>query len=225
MDNEGREKFWNVLKDLHNNDETSRNMLTEASKWPESLCRFRPVSEQSLQRLQENKLFFSSADHYDDPFDTYFYINADQIVPIYEEIRKSLLVGNVEVIGNLRQIAKLAGQDPDVFVNVLSNTTLDFPQLKRQLMMIRKSIQRRLFSICFCEDPYNETLWIKYAENYSGFVLIYDLAHPSTFLCGTEKDCQNCISAIERPYIYLVYYSDIRYDATKCALGILLMEK
>ncbi len=225
MDNKGREKFWNVLKDLHNNDEVSMNMLTEASKRPETLCRFRPVSEHSLQQLQENKLFFSSSDHYDDPFDTYFYTDVDQMVPVYEEMRKDLLEGNTAFADKLRQIAKLTGQAPEIFVSMLSNGALDFAQLKGQLMTVRNSIQRRLFSICFCEDPYNETLWLKYAGNYSGFVQIYDLNSIDTFLCGTGKECQNCISAKERPYIYPVYYSDIRYDATKYALGIWLMEK
>ena len=70
MDNNERKNFWDVLKNLHNNDEASMSMLTEVSKRPETLCRFRPVNEHSLQQLQENKLFFSSADHYDDPFDT-----------------------------------------------------------------------------------------------------------------------------------------------------------
>ena len=225
MDNNEREKFWNVLKNLHNNDEASMNMLTEASHKPKTLCRFRPVSEHSLQQLQENKLFFSSADHYDDPFDTYFYIDVDQMVPVYEEMRKDLLEGNTEFADKLRQIAKLTGQEPETFVNTLSNGALDFAQLKGQLTMVHNSIQRRLFSICFCEDPYNETLWLKYANNYSGFVQIYDLSCPETFMCGTETACLNCISANERPYTYPVYYSDMRYDATKYALGIWLMEK
>ena len=225
MDNNERKKFWDVLKNLHNNDEASISMLTEASKRPETLCRFRPVNEHSLQQLQENKLFFSSANHYDDPFDTYFYIDVDQMVPVYEEMRKDLLEGNTEFTDKLRQIAKLTDQEPEIFVNMLSNEALDFAQLKGQLTMVRNSIQRRLFSICFCEDPYNETLWLKYANNYSGFVQIYDFTCPETFMCGTETACLNCISAKERPYTYPVYYSDMRYDATKYALGIWLMEK
>lgn len=225
MDNNERKKFWDVLKNLHNNDEASISMLTEASKRPETLCRFRPVNEHSLQQLQENKLFFSSANHYDDPFDTYFYIDVDQMVPVYEEMRKDLLEGNTEFTDKLRQIAKLTDQEPEIFVNMLSNGALDFAQLKGQLTMVRNSIQRRLFSICFCEDPYNETLWLKYANNYSGFVQIYDFTCPETFMCGTETACLNCISAKERPYTYPVYYSDMRYDATKYALGIWLMEK
>ena len=225
MDNNERKKFWDVLKNLHNNDEASMSMLTEVSKRPETLCRFRPVNEHSLQQLQENKLFFSSANHYDDPFDTYFYIDVDQMVPVYEEMRKDLLEGNTEFTDKLRQIAKLTDQEPEIFVNMLSNGALDFAQLKGQLTMVRNSIQRRLFSICFCEDPYNETLWLKYANNYSGFVQIYDFTCPETFMCGTETACLNCISAKERPYTYPVYYSDMRYDATKYALGIWLMEK
>ena len=225
MDNNERKNFWDVLKNLHNNDEASMSMLTEVSKRPETLCRFRPVNEHSLQQLQENKLFFSSANHYDDPFDTYFYIDVDQMVPVYEEMRKDLLEGNTEFTDKLHQIAKHTDQEPEIFVNMLSNEALDFAQLKGQLTMVRNSIQRRLFSICFCEDPYNETLWLKYANNYSGFVQIYDFTCPETFMCGTETACLNCISAKERPYTYPVYYSDMRYDATKYALGIWLMEK
>lgn len=225
MDNMGREKFWNVLKELHDDSESSLSMLTEASKWPSTICRFRPVSEHSLQQLEENKLFFSSADHYDDPFDTYFYIDVDQMVPVYDELRNDLLKGNEEFVNKLRQIAKFADMKPDTFIDMLSNISLDFTELKGQLTMVRNMIQRRFFSICFCEDPYNESLWLKYAENYSGFVQLYDLASPDTFLCGTEMICRDCIQARERPYIFPIYYSDDRYDATKYALGIWLMGK
>ncbi|MCM1530581.1 MAG: DUF2971 domain-containing protein [Alistipes sp.] len=140
-------------------------------------------------------------------------------------MRKSLLEGNAEIVNALHQIALAAGKHPDELVKMLSNEFLDFTKFKGQLMGIRNSIQRKLFSICFCEDEYNETLWLKYAGNYSGFVLVYDMESPDTFMCGKEEQCQNCNSAKERPYIYPVYYSDVRYDATKYASGIWLMEK
>ena len=225
MDNKGREKFWNVLKELHDKSESTISMLTDVSKRPATLCRFRPVSEHSLQQLQENKLFFSSSDHYDDPFDTYFYIDVDQMIPVYEEMRKSLFEGNKEFINILHQIAEFVGQRPEAFINMLSTQPPNFAELKGQLMTVRNSIQRRLFSVCFCEDPYNETLWLKYAGNYSGFVQIYNLESLDTFLCGTMEICRDCNMARERPYIYPVYYSDFRYDATKYALGIWVMEK
>lgn len=225
MDNEGRKKFWDVLSGLHDNKKEHVDALMDASPWPETLCRFRHVSENSLRQLNDNKLFFSSADRYDDPFDTYFYINVDQMVPVYEELRDRLLKGNKELIDVLHQIATMTGQEPEAFVNMLSNETVNFTQLKGQLREIRNSMQRKMFSICFCENPYNETLWLKYAENYSGFVLVYDLKDRATFICGTENDCKNCRMAIERPYIYPVYYSNTKYDATKFATGVWLMDR
>lgn len=46
-----------------------------------------------------------------------------------------------------------------------------------------------------------------------------------TFLCGKEDTCENCISAIEKPGIYPVYYTDEAYNATKFGLASLLWER
>lgn len=67
------------------------------------------------------------------------------MVPVYEELRANLLEGNTEFANKLRQIVNLTGQEPEIFVNMLSNGALDFAQLKGQLMMVRNSLQRRLF--------------------------------------------------------------------------------
>ena len=225
MDAKGREIFWKVLKDIHDNAEHNVKKLMDASPWPEKLCRFRSVSESTLQQLNDNKIFFSSADYYDDPFDTYFYINVSQMVPAYEEMRDRLLKEDKEFIELLHRIAAVIGQEPKAFVNILSSESLNFMHLKEQLQEVRKMMQQRMFSICFCEEPYNETLWLKYAQNYSGFVQVYDFKNPATFLCGTEDNCQNCRMAVERPSIYPVFYSDTRYDATKFAIGVWLMDR
>ena len=224
MDNKGREAFWNVLMGLHDDSEESMNSLRAASAWPKQLCRFRSVTEHSLQQLNENKMFFSSANFYDDPFDTYFYTNVKQFMPFYEMMRKALDDGNVDTINTLRQLATTVGLNPDVFVSGLFNGSLDFPILQGKMTDVRSFIQKGLYSICFCEDPYNETLWLKYAANYSGFVQIYDMEDQNTFLCGKEDVCKNCISEKIRPNIYPVYYSDKRYDATKYAFGVLVLD-
>lgn len=224
MDNNGREKFWKVLENLHDNSAESQKQLTDASPWPKTLCRFRSVSKNSLQQLNDNKLFYSSANYYDDPFDTYFYINVEQMIPKYEQIREDLFVGKGKIMNTVNQIAVFTGQNPQMLVRDLINNSLDFKKLEGSLMKIRDSIQQQLFSICFCEDEYNETLWLKYAGNYSGFVQIYDLENPDTFMCGKSKECPNCITAKDPLYFYPVYYSDERYDATNFALGAWLID-
>ena len=225
MDRAGREQFWDIMKNLHSNDEESIKEMVKASTWPKYLCRFRPATESALQQLNENKQFFSSANHYDDPFDTYFYINLEQLLPIYREMRKALDEENEEFLQQLHQIAIFAGQAPDKFVNLLIAEKPDFEKINDQLLAIRTWVQSSLFSICFCEDPYNETLWLKYAQNYSGFVQVYDMGDPNTFICGKEEACRECSSAKARPNIYPIYYSDARYDATKYALSMYLIEK
>lgn len=225
MDSKGRSNFWEKLEKCHNNSKEQIDNLVKASKQPKMLCRFRSVNEQTLQQLQENKLFFSSADHYDDPFDTYFYINVEQMSSAYNDMKEALSNRNKEFEDSLKQISILTGQDSNTFVEMLSKELLNFEELKGTLKEIRNSIQCKLFSICFCENPYNETLWLKYANNYAGFVQIYDLDSLDTILCGKEDACKNCIMAEQFPYLYPMYYSDEKYDATKFAVGVFLMDK
>lgn len=225
MDEKGRDNFWNVLKDIHDYTEQNVKKLMDASPWPEKLCRFRSVSEGTLQQLNDNMLLFSSANYYDDPFDTYFYINVDKMIPAYLEMQDKLRNDDKDFIDKLNQIAVAIDQEPNVFVDMILNDSLNFQQLEGNLREIRNSMQRKMFSICFCENPYNDTLWLKYAKNYSGFVQVYDLKDPNTFLYGSEEKCRNCIMEKDRPYIYPVYYSNTRYDATKFALGVWLMDK
>lgn len=224
MDNCERKKFWNILKNLHDNNEESRISLASASKWPNQLCRFRSVTNQSLQQLNENKLYFSSANYYDDPFDTYFYINIKPLFQIYEPIRNALDNKNDDVINQLHVLAKKIRLNSNEFVSELTNSSIDFPGLNLKMLDVRSYIQKGLHSICFCEDPYNETLWLKYASNYSGFVQVYDMQSQSTFLCGKEEICKDCASLSKRSYIYPVYYSDEKYDATNYALGVLALD-
>lgn len=222
MDNTGREAFWNVLKDLH---DSSGYKLTSVLLQPKYLCRFRPVSQSSLTQLNDNTLFFSSANYYDDPFDTYFYLDTKQMAVRYNEMRQLLTERNPEFMNSMKQIAAFIGQNSDDFINILSESEPDFSNIQEQLLDIRSSIQKRLFSICFCEDPYNETLWLKYASNYSGFVQLYDMDDQNTMMCGKGKECQGCPTVNPIPAIYPVYYSDKRYDATRYAVGMMMLNQ
>lgn len=78
MNHQERKQFWNVLMKTKDTSSESLAALNARYTLPQWLCRFRTVSESSLHQLQDNKLYFSSADYYDDPFDTYFYIDYDK---------------------------------------------------------------------------------------------------------------------------------------------------
>lgn len=58
MDASGRKAFWDTLCSLHTYDHESARKLIEVSPWPQELCRFRAVNENSLLQLQNNTHFF-----------------------------------------------------------------------------------------------------------------------------------------------------------------------
>lgn len=87
---------------------------------------------------------------------------------------------------------------------------------------VRSQILKTLYSICFCEDPLNETLWLKYADSHRGFVVTYDFHSADTYLCGKDGICKNCPTIQTPPNIYPVYYSNEKYDASRYAIAALL---
>ena len=224
MDANGRKAFWDALLNVKLDNPQSIEALRQAATPPRLLCRFRPVNENSLLQLQENKLYYSSADYYDDPFDTYFYIDLTNLKRFVETLKQMLAGKNETVMKGLEAVAPLLNVSSESLVQSLTHTVPDFSELRGQLEVIRKDIQKQLFSICFCENPCNETLWLKYADNHRGFVQIYDLSCETTFLCGKEEICRNCPSGQHPPQFYPVFYSDERYDASKFALGCRMMQ-
>ena len=97
MDANGRKAFWNALLNAKLDNPQAWKPCVEAATPPRLLCRFRPVSEKSLLQLQENKLYYSSADYYDDPFDTYFYIDLTNLKRFVETL-KQMLAGKNETV-------------------------------------------------------------------------------------------------------------------------------
>ena len=224
MDANGRKAFWEALLNVSLNDLQSVETLRQAAMPPRFLCRFRSVNENSLLQLQENKLYFSSANYYDDPFDTYFYIDLNDLKQFHQTIKSSLEAKDESVMKMIDIAAQTTNRTSESFVQSLIHTVPDFSNLRGQLEGIRAKIQEQLFSICFCENPFNETLWLKYADNHKGFVQIYDLSCDSTFLCGKEEICLTCPSAQHPLQFYPIFYSDERYNASKFALVCWLIQ-
>lgn len=224
MNNEERNLFWDVLCNAQDTSPECIKSIQKAIKQPDFLCRFRSVNENTLIQLQENKLYYSSADYYDDPFDTFIHVDIPSIKRWYEYLQSNLNSNSADLHNYLKALEPVIGIGSDTFIQNLIDYPLDIHGFPERIKHIRNIIQKNLFSICFCENALNETLWLKYANNYKGFALIYDIRNTETFLCGREEICRNCTSAIEKPGIYPVYYTDEPYNATKFGLASLLWE-
>lgn len=219
MGTQERQAFWDLLSSFDGkNPKEEKEQLTNSIKYPCYLYRFRTVSNSSLDALRTNKMFFSRADYFDDPFDSFLHIDARRVL---SEIKELLTDGTKlqSIASSLSSTLKLPLEPILQSMNSVNPEQIGYASLA-YLMQIREQIQKEYQMVCFSENVLNEVLWLKYAGNHSGFALEYDLTDGDAYLCGSSDKCDNCISKEYKFSFYPVYYSDTKYDATVFARAI-----
>lgn len=229
MDNQQRKEFWDTLCSLEGKDiQNDAKLLMNKIVLPQYLYRYRDVNFNNLDSLRTNCIYFSSANYYDDPFDTFLHINIETLRAEFES--------NFKNEENIRRLAS-------AMKSIIENNNTQFPdnavllsdpqKLKElhqngltnkfinQVLNLRNEIRKDTWSICFSENGLNETLWLKYANQYKGFALIYDLNNTENFRCGKMDKCKNCGIFKYGTPLYPMYYSDEPYDATNFAKYIM----
>lgn len=87
MNNAEMEEYWRTLSSL-----TGENIPDEISllmtkiRYPRFLYRYRPINNNNLDALRTNKLYFSTASNYDDPFDTFLHIDVEKLRQEFESM-------------------------------------------------------------------------------------------------------------------------------------------
>ena len=221
-----REHFWNVLNELRDSSEESIAKLQQAIPPFSQLCRFRAVNEGSLQQLQDNALLFSSANYYDDPFDTYFQIDYRQVRNVRDALQG---IHDREGKGALYDMVRKAVPNQFSAITAEAVRQIDGPApdpsvIQQAIAGLIEQIQSKSFTICFGDDPLNENLWLKYADGHKGFVQIYDSDDEGILIKGVSAYCDGCTSPSCRVALYPIYYSDEGYDATHYALCETLLQ-
>lgn len=221
-----RQEFWNVLCDCDGKDiERGVQNFSKVIKYPKYLYRYREVTPNSLEALRTNHLFFSTANYYDDPFDTFLQIDTEKLLTIAnetlnnpEEIRK--FTEFLKTSGNVSLFNFLGFKNAE---EITQETVKELFKIKitnnliKNICDFRNELKKDIWSVCFSENPYNEVLWLKYAKQHKGFVLVYDLTDDNKLLCGKKEKCTQCAININGTMLYPVYYSNKKYDATDYA--------
>ena len=223
MTNEERTLFWKTLSSFNGEQvDLESKVLREVLKYPHYLYRFRAVSNSTLDVLRTNRLYFSTADKYDDPFDTFLYIDWDNII---NEMRNAF-ENDLHKQTAFTFIQKSLGFTQESISNFFTqHSTDEWINFGKHIMTItRDNLQKNQLSICFSEDALNETLWLKYAQNHTGFTLAYDLTDESAIICGKKDTCNACPSRDFKFPIYPIYYSDNQYDATEYTKFLAMQE-
>ena len=226
MNSQEREVFWQTLCSIKDNGEQDVQKLKQTIKPPKYLFRYRPVSMNSLEALRTNKLYFSSANYYDDPFDTFLHIDLETIKNEYlsafqtPESTKVVFDAAKSILSSVFPEEKLSQLTVADLSDIYSQGILD--SFLSSALALRDEIKKDTWSVCFSENGFNEVLWLKYADQHKGFVQIYDLENNDNFLCGKQEKCANCGIRNYGTPLYPIYYSDAPYDATNFAKIVML---
>lgn len=154
MNQDERKKFWDVLLTMHDAAPEHIQQLQKTIIIPNTLCRFRAVNENSLVQLQENKLYFSTSDYYDDPFDTYFYLDYDAIDRQIESIVS--LLNNPENKEKATKIVTSLGIPSEDVLRSLDAATqnpITAEAFEESIKNVRSQILKTLYSIWLLRRP------------------------------------------------------------------------
>ena len=225
MSHDEMQDYWETLCSFTGEDIPNEvNQLMAKIRYPRFLYKYRAVNNNNLDALRSNKLFFSKASSYDDPFDTFLHIDVDKIRQEFNsnysspEALAALANGMKETFQNqpgipqefIQQVTNVEGLK-QLFANGITKQFLSY------VLTLRSKIQDEILSICFSENGFNETLWLKYADMHKGFCLMYDLNDADSSHCGKLDKCVNCGVYKYGTRIYPVYYSNTPHDATNFA--------
>lgn len=227
MNAQGRELFWKTLCALPGLDpKQDAKKLVEVIAYPKYLYRYRTVTMNSLEALRTNKLYFSTANYYDDLFDTFLHINIDTMREEFlsafqtNESMEAVAAGVQEIFGDTLTEEQRKLFTVDGILGMLSYGLTEY--FLAFALASRDGVKKDTWSVCFSENGINEALWLKYADRHKGFVQIYDLENNENLLCGKQEKCQNCgIRTFGTP-LYPVYYSNTPYDATNFTKFVML---
>lgn len=213
-----RKVFWDTLCSLEGANITEENTkLQNSITYPKYIYRYRDVNFRSIEGLQENKLYFSSADRYDDPFDTFLHIDWYKVKDKINALDlKQMVEGTI-----IPFLLAITGKqfNSDELLQRLSHNKILEATVEFLNVYIRPELQKKSYSICFAESGVNENLWLKYAAHHRGFCLVYDLEKQDNWRCGKEKECNMCIMKEKVNSLYPVYYATEKYDATEYAIN------
>lgn len=212
MSTNDRLAFWKTLCELHSGNMLKDSQrLKETIKYPRFLYRYRSVNNNSLAALMDNKLFFSTPNYYDDPFDTFLRIDKDKVVM---HVKQDLM--SRERVTDYASFHKISSETA---ANNITSILNNFINLYKEdsFNYLREVLRNETYSVCFADTWKNEALWLKYADQHRGFAIVYDLQDPESCLCGRQERCFSCQMLNASIECYPVCYTDEKYDATEYA--------
>lgn len=167
----------------------------EKMNLPKKLFRYRSLSEEfTFENLKKNKLWISSPDKFNDPYDTFINLDIDLFL---EEFWKN----DPEL---KEEISELSGKERRILRRYIEREKENCEkEIKKEIENLRKTIG----IACFSESYDNILMWSHYADYHKGICLEYDFAEINMM---TNSILLPII--YENKFEHLINYIDIKKD-------------
>lgn len=141
-----------------------------------SVFRYRSCNSNNLDALRKDRLYFSTPENFNDPYDNLMYVN----VPELKNYISECLEGSMK-----EYLQSIKEKEPEKYV--LGNAMWKSSPKKKEglkqefLKIVEKNIEeikdnilKNYKIICFCKNHLSMLMWSHYADNHKGFMLAYD---------------------------------------------------
>lgn len=181
------------------------------------VARFRSLDEKqrdkTLNALKLNRLYFSTALGYNDPYDTLMYVNYDLL---FRNIYLALQYGMDSYITEIKKKDYINGCFIEALWSSLNSQKeekieLFFTFVKDTIEEIKHKMRANIKGICFSQNCLSTLMWAHYANDHKGIALLYDRQELPQAKCydknGTELQTSLTLESLN--------YGAERFDATK----------
>lgn len=200
------------------------------------LFRYRGYNFKSVEAFKEDKLYFSTPNMFNDPYDARFYINSEAFIQaiqyewktkmkIYQKEKDVLDISEKALEMTYRKIMELS-----------ENRSIQqqfWEYVFSMIELLKKQMRENLKVICFSQQYISNLMWSHYADYHKGFCLMYqkeELKESVIYDLNGNK-IKNKIELLEVEYSeeqldigpYLYYYIPIKFWGHSCK-GIDLIE-
>lgn len=193
------------------------DILPNLDFFENTLVRFRPISSNNLDALASNRLYYSTPNNFNDPYDTLIYAN---YFNVYSQIVEAIPTKQVFKMDSFLQkfkdksipfekiLAEYAytmwGLKKDNILNVFKEYIHDTVQT------FQETLRKNVKIICMTEEYLSMLMWSHYADNHKGFAIIYDK--------NDIENAENYTSIgeliIKKPILKRVTYAERQSDLT-----------
>lgn len=178
-------------------DQISKAVELKTQYIPESVYKYRAVSEYSLQNLRDSTLFLSTANAFNDPYDSaviydplFGVSHAEALldeIKFLEPERQSILSAEDPIIALVEAVVANAEGFPVADAYAMAQVIKDgHEKFKAEQIVAMNSLIQSMYKICSLSERIDSLpLWAHYAKDHTGFAMEYDFKSNASSVIST----------------------------------------